>query len=156
MKLSNGSTSASRLALLTLAIGVLVTAQRSRQPVAPSMVSAANAFLNSLYPEQRQRATFKFDEDERLNWFYTPVPRKGLALREMTSGQRQLALALLNAGLSSRGFIKTTTIMSLDEVLASMESGLPILEKEASAQGFAAVQALKQMVEKAKELLPRE
>jgi len=50
------------------------------------------------WPAQRERMIFKLEDDERFNWFYTPVPRKGLPLREMTSGQRQLALALLSAG----------------------------------------------------------
>ena len=85
------------------------------------MAKAANNFLAALYPEQKEKATFKIDDEERSNWFYTPVPRKGLPLREMTSGQRQLAFALLSAGLSQQGFIKGTTIMSTDEVLLKQE-----------------------------------
>ena len=93
----------------------------AQAPVVPAMAGAAKAFLDSLWKEQRERATFKPEDDERSNWFYTPVPRKGLPLREMTGGQRQLAMALLSTGLSQNGFAKSTTIMSLEEVLASME-----------------------------------
>lgn len=94
----------------------------ARMAAVPAMAGAAKAFLDSLWKEQREKATFKLDDDERSNWFYTPVPRKGLPLREMTSGQRQLAFALLSAGLSQNGLAKSTSIMSLEEVLASMES----------------------------------
>jgi hypothetical protein len=80
----------------------LLAVAYARIQAAQAMASAANNFLASLYPEQREKATFKIDDDERFNWFYTPVRRKGLPPRDMTSGQRQLALALLSAGLSQQ------------------------------------------------------
>lgn len=90
----------------------------------PSMMSdAAKAFLASLTPEQKARVTFPFNEDERLNWHFIPRERKGLALREMTAAQKQLANALLAAGLSQQGVIKAHTIMSLDQILKEMEQG---------------------------------
>lgn len=87
------------------------------------MSDAATAFLNSLEPEQRAKALHDFDDQERMNWFYTPVPRKGLPLKEMTATQRALAFALLSAGLSRRGTIKAMTIISLEEVLHIIEQG---------------------------------
>ena len=111
-----------RLAGAAIAILLLTAAYYPTRSV-PVMTSAANAFLSSLTPDQRTRVTFNLEDEERLNWFYTPVPRKGLPLREMTAGQRQLAMALLSAGLSQRGFIKATTIMSIDDILAVMEQG---------------------------------
>ena len=96
----------------------------SRTTSAPAaMAQAAKAFLDSLWSEQREKATFAAGDAEQFNWFYTPVPRKGLPLREMTSGQRQLALALLSAGLSQKGFAQSLTTMSLEEILASVEGG---------------------------------
>jgi hypothetical protein len=85
------------------------------------MSAAAKTLIESLWPAQRERMIFKLEDDERFNWFYTPVPRKGLPLREMTSGQRQLALALLSAGMSQNGFAKAATIMSLEEVLVIVD-----------------------------------
>lgn len=102
---------------------VLLTAAYQRTESVPVMADAAKAYLASLTPEQRTQTMFSLDDAERMNWFYTPVPRKGLPLRDMTAGQRKLALALLSAGLSQRGFIKAATIMSLDDVLAVMEKG---------------------------------
>jgi len=69
------------------------------------------------------KALHSFDDQERLNWFYTPVARKGLALKEMTSTQRALAFALLSAGLSQHGYIKALTIISLEEILHVLEGG---------------------------------
>ena len=86
------------------------------------MSECANRFLASLDGNQRARATFPFDADERLNWHFIPKERKGLALREMTAYQKHLASALLAAGLSQTGYIKAVTIMSLEDVLRIIEN----------------------------------
>jgi Protein of unknown function (DUF3500) len=112
------------LRLVGIGIGlVLLTSAYTRIQSASVMASAATAFLASLTPEQRAQATFQFPDEERFQWHYIPKERKGLPLREMTPTQKQLAHALLAAGLSQRGYIKATTIMSLDEVLRILENG---------------------------------
>ena len=85
------------------------------------MAECARHFLAALDTNQRGRAMFPFDSDERLNWHFIPRERKGLSLREMTPYQKQLASALLAAGLSQAGYIKAVTIMSLEEVLRIIE-----------------------------------
>jgi len=88
-----------------------------------SMITeTANRFLAALDPQQRAKATFKFEDDERLNWHFIPKERKGLPLREMYPHQKLLASALLASGLSQTAYIKAVTIMSLDEVLKMMEN----------------------------------
>jgi len=87
------------------------------------MAEAANNFLNALTPEQQAKATFEFKDDERFDWHFIPKPRKGLPFKEMTPGQQKLAHALLCSGLSSRGYGKAVTIMSLDDILKAMENG---------------------------------
>jgi hypothetical protein len=96
----------------------------------PRMVSSAKNFLATLSPEQREKALFPFEAEGRFFWHYIPSddipkrynhPRPGLTLREMTSAQKHLAAALLSAGLSAQGFWKTTTIMSLEDVLRVLE-----------------------------------
>jgi hypothetical protein len=88
----------------------------------PSVMSdAAKAFLASLPPDQKARATFAMADEERFNWHFIPRVRKGLAFREMSAGPRQLAHALLAAGLSQQGAIKADTVMSLDQVLKEIE-----------------------------------
>ncbi|MCS6952537.1 MAG: DUF3500 domain-containing protein [Bryobacteraceae bacterium] len=86
------------------------------------MAQAASNFLASLTPEQRLRSTFAFEDEERFNWHFVPRPRKGLSLQEMTPTQKHLAYALLSAGLSRQGYLKATTIMSLEEVLRILEN----------------------------------
>ena len=86
------------------------------------MADCANRFLAALDNNQRGKATFPFDADERMNWHFIPKERKGLPLREMSPSQKHLANALLAAGLSQAGYIKAVTIMSLEDVLKIMES----------------------------------
>ena len=110
------------LRLGAVAIGaVLLTSAYYRTSSASVMTEAANRFLASLTPEQRAKATFQFDDAERLNWFFIPIERKGLPLREMAPFQRHLASALLSAGLSQAGYMKAVTIMSLEDVLRILE-----------------------------------
>ncbi len=111
------------LRLAALAIGaILLTSAYYRINSSTVMTQAAQHFLASLTPEQRAKATFAFQEDERLNWHYIPKERKGIPLLEMTMAQKALAHALLSAGLSQQGYIKAVTIMSLDDVLRVMEN----------------------------------
>jgi len=105
-----------------LAVGtILLTAAYNRTNSASVMTETANRFLASLTAEQKAKAIFKFDDAERMNWFYVPIERKGLPLREMSPYQKHLASALLSAGLSQSGYIKAVTIMSLEDVLKMME-----------------------------------
>jgi hypothetical protein len=85
------------------------------------MTECANRFLAALDSNQRGKATFPFDADERMNWHFIPKERNGLPLREMTPYQKHLASSLLAAGLSQTGYIKAVTIMSLEDVLKVME-----------------------------------
>ena len=121
-----------RLAAALVAIVSLgIAYQRADAPTIPRMSQAANAFLASLTPEQRAEATFAMDnQEERLFWQFIPAreilqrtgrPRKGLTFEEMKPEQRHLATALLAAGLSTQGFIKAESIMSLEEVLRQLE-----------------------------------
>jgi hypothetical protein len=106
-------------AFATLAIAH--TAEKS----AASMADAATKFLSSLTPEQRQKAAFAFDSEQRLKWHFIPTemfPRTGLILGEMTEAQRKAAHGLLQAGLSQRGYMTATAIMDLETVLNAIES----------------------------------
>jgi hypothetical protein len=109
-----------QVALLFPSVARLLNAY-ARTETIPRMTRAARAFIEALSQEQREKLSFKLDDDERFHWFYTPVPRKGLPLRDMTPGQRQLAMALLSAGLSQDGFAKSSSIISLEETLGAME-----------------------------------
>jgi hypothetical protein len=109
-----------RALLIVCALGLL-TAAYERTQTASLMVETAKNYLAALKPSQRAQTMIPFDSPERQNFHYTPVPRKGLALREMSAEQKHLAEALLSAGLSVQGVIKAHTIMSLEQVLRDLE-----------------------------------
>lgn len=101
-------------------LGVVRGAEKS----AASMADAAGRFLAALTPEQRQKAAYAIDSDERFKWNYIPTelfPRNGLTIAEMTEAQRKLAHGLLQAGLSQRGYLTATAIMDLETVLGALE-----------------------------------
>lgn len=89
---------------------------------AEEMAEGARNFLAALTPGQKAKAVFEFQNDERFDWHFIPKDRKGLSFKEMTPPQRLLAHALLSSGLSQRGYMKATTIMSLEQVLYDLEN----------------------------------
>ena len=106
-----------------LAVGAVLTLSASQRSAA-AMSSAAGAWLGSLSADQKQRATFAFDSDERTHWHFVPneqFPRKGVQVKEMSEAQRTLAWDLLKTGLSARGFTTARSIMELENILKSVE-----------------------------------
>ena len=110
-----------RVSVALVATGLLAWAY-VETPSAPLMSETARNFLAALTPDQAAKATFRFEDEERFNWHFIPRTRKGLPLREMKPEQKQLAEALMSAGLSREGLVKALTIMSLDEVLRVIEN----------------------------------
>src|SRR5262245_41798496 len=105
---------------LALSAGAVISAQRSSS----TMASAATALVNSLTPEQRQKAVFPFESDERLHWNFIPTEafaRNGLLLKDMNENQRKLAHDLLKSALSQRGYLTATAIMDLETTLGDLE-----------------------------------
>src|ERR1700721_1397503 len=60
-------------------------------PSASTMFDAGRAFLATLDPAQKSKAVFPFNSDERFRWFYTPVSRKGIPLKELTARRKRRA-----------------------------------------------------------------
>ena len=94
--------------------------------VAPATVEAmrsnATALLAALPWRQRRRMTIGIDDYEaRARWFYTPNPRRGLALNQLTPHQQQLALQLLASGLSAAGFTIANLTMASENLLDRQE-----------------------------------
>ncbi len=99
----------------------LLAAAYQKAHTIPLLTETAKELLRTLTPEQKAKILFPFNSEERYTWDYRPVPRKGLAVREMEPYQKSLAHALLAAGLSQRGYIKASTIMSIEDVLKTIE-----------------------------------
>jgi hypothetical protein len=110
-------------ALVTVFAGsVMIASQKS----AATMAKAASLFLDSLSPQQKAKAVFPFESEERMRWHFIPnemFPRKGLMIKDMNEAQRRLAHDLLRSGLSARGYLKVTSIMELEDILKVIETG---------------------------------
>jgi hypothetical protein len=100
---------------------VLAAAGVRAHPAAEEMAAAANKLLASLDAGQKAKAQFDFKAEDRLDWHYIPKDRKGLTLREMSAGQRQLVHALLRTGFSDHGYDRATNVISLEPVLQELE-----------------------------------
>ena len=109
-----------RLSVMLLC-AMALTGAYYRTKSTTTMAGAANHLLAALSADQKAKATFAMDNEERVNWHFVPRERKGLPLKEMDSAQQALAHALLSAGLSQRGAMKASTIMSLEDVLKVIE-----------------------------------
>ena len=89
------------------------------------MADGASQFLMSLSDEQRGRATFGFESDERVRFHFVPpetFERHGLPLKEMSSEQRERAHDLLRTGLSQSGYMTATEIIEIEAILQAMEA----------------------------------
>ncbi|MEP6782463.1 MAG: DUF3500 domain-containing protein, partial [Acidobacteriota bacterium] len=95
------------------------------QKTAATMLKAATTLVDSLTPEQKAKAMFPFDGEERERWHFIPnemFPRKGLMIKDMNEQQRRFAHDLLRSGLSARGYVKVTSIMELEDILKVTEN----------------------------------
>lgn len=111
--------------ILAFSAGVLHAHENTDEHQAPvaEIRKAAVAFLNGLDPESRKNAVFAMDDKERRAWSNLPATsfkREGVSFKEMSPEQRSLAHRLLQSTLSSQGYLKTTGIMHLDELLKQM------------------------------------
>ncbi|HWI19150.1 MAG TPA: DUF3500 domain-containing protein [Vicinamibacterales bacterium] len=122
----------SRLTTLRLFVATAVLAvfaggiSYGSQKSAANMAKNAAAFLGSLSADQRAKAVFPFESEDRLRWHFIPnemFPRKGLMIKDMNETQRRLAHDLLRSGLSAKGYTKVTSIIELEDILRVVEAG---------------------------------
>ncbi len=98
-------------------------AQDQPDASASRMAAAATRMLSVLSPAEKEKASFTFDDPERLNWHFIPRDRRGVSLRELQGESHLVAKSLVSSGLSGEGFEKLLKVMSLEEVLYLLEGG---------------------------------
>ena len=108
--------------LLLLSGNFISCSSQSTGAVSGDMTSSAIKFLQTLSASQKAKTQFAFDDEERYNWHYTPIDRKGIPLKELTAVQRKAGLDLLHTALSDTGFKKTIAIIQLEDVLREVEN----------------------------------
>ena len=80
-----------------------------------NMTKSAAGFLDSLEDSKREQAVLPFeDEATRRIWFYTPRPRPGLPMGDMSPAQSQWVRRLLAASLSEAGFNHAALVIGLE------------------------------------------
>src|SRR5205823_2144789 len=104
-----------RLRLAALALILSAPLAAHAQSSTAKIVRAANAFLATLDPAQKQRVLFAWDDEkQRARWSNLPtkfVARAGLAMGELNAAQRTAAMTMLSSALSPRGFEKVQQIV---------------------------------------------
>ena len=86
-----------------------------------AMAKAAEAFLETLTPEQKTAVMFPFNGEDRLDWHFIPRERKGVSLKTMSEEQQAAGLALVRASLSAEGYDKAERIRQLEQILFERE-----------------------------------
>lgn len=87
------------------------------------ITEAANLFLSTLSAEERQKTTYAFTDSLRYKWTNLPVglvPRPGIAYGSLSDKSRLAFHRVLSAMLSSQGYLKTTSLMQLDDILNTL------------------------------------
>jgi hypothetical protein len=85
------------------------------------LLSATNAFLDSLNADQKAEVMRDFDSELRTNWHFIPMKRQGPTFETLSDAQDKLLLDVVRAGLSEDGFGKSEMIRKLEGVLFIME-----------------------------------
>lgn len=117
-------------AALLLMVGIAYAAVFWKSS-APAMTTAAQKFLKTLPEEQHERATFAYDDPNRVAWHFIPKPfegkgaRQGVTIKEMSKESRQAAHHLLMTGLSEAGYDMTKQVMKLEDILGKIEGPRP-------------------------------
>ena len=105
---------------LAIALSTFVIIASTPKDIA--LVEAAQQFLETLDDAQLQQLSFELEDEERYNWHYTPIERKGLPLKDMGEDQRKAAMQLLQISLSEKGYSKVQDVMALENVLRLVEN----------------------------------
>jgi len=83
---------------------------------------AARAFLASLSPELRQKASFPLDSEQRTQWFFVPRDRVGVSLLTLDDQQSELLGPLLATALSPEGLLTARGVIKHENILRRVET----------------------------------
>ena len=87
-----------RIVFLLLIVSSQVFAQ-------DKFVKPAQKFLSSLDSKTKEKLMFKYDDNERYNWNFVPLARKGASLHDLNDQQKKDLLDLLQVFLSEQGVL---------------------------------------------------
>ena len=97
-------------------------ANQSETPqAAAQMAETCAEFLCSLSETQKLKATYRYEDGERVFWYYPPLNRHGLPLRDMDTRQRELAYHVMARGLTEKSYEQAKLIIDHESVLGPLE-----------------------------------
>ena len=88
---------------------------------AAQMKEACTVFLRSLSEDQKIKATYSYQDGERVFWYYPPLNRHGLPLRDMDINQKELAYNIMATGLTEKSYEQAKLIIDHELVLGPLE-----------------------------------
>lgn len=86
--------------------------------------NSAEAFINSLTPEQKSRIMLDLEDQRREDWHFFPwsmFEREGIGVFDLSENQKTLLNEHLRSHLSESGFARVKNTMSLEKVLQEMD-----------------------------------
>jgi hypothetical protein len=86
------------------------------------MRQAAERLIAALPESARSKVQRPFDDQDRVDWHYTPRSRNGVAFKELDAKGREAIHALLQQALSTPGYRKVVNIIELELVLREIET----------------------------------
>ncbi len=98
-------------------------AQVSKAQSIETLKSSTVGFLSSLSAEERMKTQYSFNDSLRRKWTNLPVgqvPRAGIAYGSLSDQSRLAYHRVLASVLASQGYLKTTSIMALDDILNTL------------------------------------
>ncbi|WP_018622341.1 DUF3500 domain-containing protein [Spirosoma luteum] len=101
---------------------LLFTLRGLAQPGSTAAESASR-FLSTLSAEELRKTQYAFTDSLRYKWTNLPVgmaPRPGIQYGSLSDKSRMAFHRVLSAMLSSQGYLKTTSIMQLDDILNTL------------------------------------
>ncbi|CCH02074.1 hypothetical protein FAES_4074 [Fibrella aestuarina BUZ 2] len=108
---------------LTLLFACLLLSFTSFSQSVTVITEATSRFLGTLSADERQRTQYAFTDSLRFKWTNLPVglvPRPGIAYGSLSDNSRLAFHRVLSAMLSSQGYLKTTSLMQLDDILNTL------------------------------------
>ncbi|HMS70171.1 MAG TPA: DUF3500 domain-containing protein, partial [Saprospiraceae bacterium] len=101
--------------LFLICSGSMIYAQANQ-----SIVLATQKFIKTLSAEESKTTIYDFKDSLRYKWTNLPVgmvPRPGIGYGVLSDQSRLAFHRVLSALLSSQGYLKTVSIMQLDDIL---------------------------------------
>ena len=109
--------------ILGVLFSVFVSQSSFSQSYAKELQAVATDILDSMTDLQKKRVLFDMKDSARVQWNNLPIglrARVGVNIGAMTEGQRIQLHRLISVSLSSQGYLKSTAVFHMDNLLNMM------------------------------------